>query len=142
VRSELAAWRASAERFVRVKTQEHARAWIDEAARLCHPQISWDLTEFGPPPGIPLVLYGIESVTDFWRSWFHQWVPLRREFELVDAGDSIVMLVDLECFEDRSSGELVTIGRYAQRATFADGLMASWKAYLSQAEALNVAFAA
>jgi hypothetical protein len=142
LRAELEAWRASVQRYVAVETDEDAEAWVEGAARLCHPEIEWDLTDFAGIPELPLTLYGVDAVGAFWRDWFSSWTPHDLEFEMVDAGDSVVMLIERERVRARESGRIVTIGPYAQRATFAGGLMATWKAFSSQEQALALAFTA
>ncbi len=63
---------------------------------------------------------------------------LEFEYHLVDAGDRVVMLLE-QRMRGRSTGIEVSLGKYAQVATFRDGLIFRWKLYLSQAEALKPA---
>lgn len=69
------------------------------------------------------------------REWFAAWETLEFDYEMIDAGDRVVLLID-QRMRGRSSGVEVPIGRYAQIATFRDGLMIHWKVYMSQAAAL------
>ena len=140
--ADIEAWRASAERFTKVESEEDRSDWIDRAVRLCDPEITWDLRDFAGPPGIPVVLYGVDAVRPFWEDWLATWTPLELEFEMVDAGESVVMLVEVDRFRARGSTQTITLGPYAQVATFNDGLMTSWKVYADQARALEAAFAA
>ena len=83
-------------------------------------------------------LQGKEAVRGFWREWLAAWETVQFEYELIDAGDRVVMLLD-QRMRGRSTGIEVSFGRYAQVFTFRDGLLVHWKAYLSQAEALEAA---
>ena len=134
------AWRASVERFADLVSTEQCEAWIDQASAICHPDLEWDLAEFAGPPNIPILLFGIDAVQSFWREWLRDWVPLGLNYDVVDTGNRAVLLVERERFRARSTGDLVTIGPYAQLATWEDGLMVSWKAYASQARALEIAW--
>ena len=104
-------------------------------ADLYHPEIEWDASEV-PVPDIAGVYRGRDSVLGFWRQWLAAWEALEFEYELVDAGDRVVMLVD-QRMRGRSTGIEVSFGKYAQVATFRDGLMVHWQFYLSQSEALE-----
>lgn len=57
------------------------------------------------------------------------------EYDLVDAGDRVVMLLDQQV-RGRSTGIDVSLGKYAEVATFRDGLIVHWQLYPSQAKAL------
>ena len=82
------------------------------------------------------VYRGIEAVRQFWREWLAAWETVEFEYELVDAGDRVVALLD-QRMRGRSTGIEVSLGKYAQVATFRDGLMVHWKLYPSQSEALE-----
>ena len=104
-------------------------------ADLYHPEIEWDVSE-SPVPDIGGVYRGKDAVLRFWRQWLAAWEAVEFEYELVDAGDRVVLLVD-QRMRGRSTGIEVPIGKYAQVATFRDGLMVHWKLYMSQEEALE-----
>jgi hypothetical protein len=72
----------------------------------------------------------------WWREWLAAWETLQFEYELVDAGDRVVMLLE-QRMRGRSSGIEVPLGEVGQVATFRDGLMVHWKLYLAHAEALE-----
>ena len=84
------------------------------------------------------VYRGSEAARQFWREWFAAWETLQFEYELVDAGDRVVMLLDLR-MRGRSSGIEVALGKHAWVTTFRDGLMVHSKLYMSQSEALEAA---
>jgi hypothetical protein len=139
-RDAVDAWRSSVDRFIDLETRQQRHAWIEYAASICHPDIEWDLTEFAHPPNVPIVLYGIDAVRSFWQHWLEAWVPLGLEYEMVEAGDSVVMLVEKERFRARATGSMLTMPPYAQRAKFENGLMVTWKAYATQEGALEAAW--
>ena len=84
------------------------------------------------------VYRGVEPVRRFWREWLAAWETVQIEYELVDAGDSVVALID-QSMRGRSTGIDVPIGKYAQIYTFRDGRVVHWKLYMSQADALEAA---
>jgi hypothetical protein len=61
---------------------------------------------------------------------------LQFEYELVDARDRIVVLLDLR-MRGRSTGMEVAVGKFAFVTTFRDGLIVGSKVYTSQSEALE-----
>ena len=110
-------------------------AWISRMVERLDPAIDWDASEV-PAPDLNGVLRGRESVRRWWREWLSAWETVDFEYELVDAGDSVVMLVD-QRMRGRSTGIEVPLGKYAQVATFSNGLIIRWKYYANQAEALE-----
>jgi ketosteroid isomerase-like protein len=128
-------WRASIEVFLAGTSESDWTAWLDEAARLWDPDIEWD-TSGADAPDIGGVYRGREAVLGFWREWFAAWETIQFEYELIDAGDRVVLLLD-QRMRGRSTGIEVPLGKYAQIATFRDGLIVHWKIYPSQSEALE-----
>jgi ketosteroid isomerase-like protein len=82
------------------------------------------------------VYLGVDAVRGWWREWLAAWDLVEADYELIDAGDSVVVLIDQK-MRARSSGIEVPFGRYAQVVTLRDKLIVRWKFYLSQAEALK-----
>jgi ketosteroid isomerase-like protein len=103
-------------------------------AELWDPDIEWDASE--APVDLGGVYRGKGDVRRWWRDWLAAWETTHFEYELVDAGDRVVMLLDQRML-GRSTGIEVPVGKIAQVATFRNGLMVHWKLYLSQAEALE-----
>ena len=128
-------WRASIERFLACRSEADRERWLAEAAQLWDGEIEWDASVF-EGPDISGVYRGKEAVRRFWREWLAAWEIVQFEYELVDAGDRVVLLLD-QGMRGRSSGIEIHFGQYAQVATFRDGLMVHWKLYLSQSEALE-----
>jgi ketosteroid isomerase-like protein len=104
---------------------------------LFDPDIEWDASG-SPMPDIGGVYRGKNEVRQFWREWLAAWETIEFEYELVDAGDSVVALID-QRMRGRSTGIEVPFGKYAQVWTLRDGLLVHWEAYASQSEALEAA---
>ena len=99
------------------------------------PNVEWDGTNtliFD----ISRVYHGREGVRQYWREWLSAWETVQFEYELVDAGDRVVALID-QRMRGRSTGIEVPLGKYAHVYTFKDGLIVHWKLYESQSEALE-----
>lgn len=99
------------------------------------PDIEWDAPE-GLLPDIGGVYRGKEAVRRFWREWLAAWEIVEFEYELVDAGDRVVALID-QRMRGRSTGIEVPFGKYAHVLTFRAALIVHWKVYMSQSEALE-----
>ena len=112
-----------------------AEATISEMAESWDPEIEWD-TSGGPVPEIAGVYRGKEGAQNWCREWFTAWQALDFEYELVDAGDRVAVLIDLR-MRGRSSGIEVALGKHAWVMTFRDGLVVHQKLYMSQSEALE-----
>jgi ketosteroid isomerase-like protein len=104
-------------------------------ADLLDPEIEWDASE-SPVLDNSDVYRGTEGVRQFWREWLAAWETVQLEYELVDAGDRVVVLID-QRMRGRSTGIEVPFGKYAHVYTFRDGLTVHWKLYMSQSEALE-----
>jgi ketosteroid isomerase-like protein len=107
----------------------------DWGAELLDPEIEWDASEM-TVLDIGGVYQGPEGVGQFWREWLAAWETVQFEYELVDAGDRVVALID-QRMRGRSTGIEVPFGKYAHVYTFRDGLIVHWKGYASQSEALE-----
>ncbi|MBA2712749.1 MAG: nuclear transport factor 2 family protein [Rubrobacteraceae bacterium] len=110
-------------------------AAISRMAELWDPQIELDASE-APALDLSRVCRGSETVRQWWREWFGAWEALQVEYELVDAGDRVVFLLDMRV-RGRSSGIDVAFGKHAWVTTFRAGLMVHNKLYMSQSEALE-----
>jgi len=107
-------------------------------AGLAHPDIEWDASELSAVLDISPVYHGPDGVRAFWREWLSAWEAVLFEYELVDAGDKVVVLID-QHMRGRSTGIDVPMGRYAQVYTVRDGQFVHWKVYMDQSEALAAA---
>lgn len=122
---------------LRVAFDEFSAGKIDFGTDLLDPAVEWDSSDLALAiPDFSGMYRGIEGVGRFWREWLAAWQTVRIDYELIDAGDSVVALID-QRMRGRSTGIEVPFGRYAHVYTFKDGLVVHWKAYLRQSEALK-----
>jgi hypothetical protein len=134
-------WRASIEDIradIRASGDEFdGEAMISKMAQLWAAEIEWDVSaaETLDASG---VYRGVEGARRWWREWLSAWETLRFDYELVDAGDRVVWLLDLR-MRGRSTGIEVARGKHAWVATFSNGLIVHQKLYQSQSEALEAA---
>jgi ketosteroid isomerase-like protein len=134
-REDIEAWRASIEDIRAYRGEVDWEGWLARAAELWDPEIEWDASEL-PVPDIGGIHRGREAVRGFWRGWLAAWGTLDFDYELVDAGDQIVMLVEQQ-MSGRFSGIETPLVKSAQVATFRNGRMVRWKLYASQSDALK-----
>jgi hypothetical protein len=132
-------WRASIEDDrAGISTGEFdPQATIPKMAELYDPDIEFDTSE-AEALDLQGIYCGVEAAQHWWREWFVAWEALQFEYELVDAGDRVVLLIDLR-MRGRSTGIEVPLGKHAWVATFRDGLIVHQKLYMSQANALEAA---
>jgi len=131
--------RAAVEDFIAGKSEFDAEGTLTRIAgeEIYDPEIEWDASE-AAVLDIGGVYRGRDAVRRWWGEWLAAWETVEFEYELVDAGDRVVVLLD-QRMRGRSTGIEVAFGKYAQIATFRDGRMVQWKLYLSQADALEAA---
>jgi SnoaL-like domain len=112
-------------------------AMVSRMADFWDPEVEFDMSE-GPALDIGELYRGIAACQQLWREWFSAWESLQFEYELVDAGSCVVVLIDL-MVRGRSTGIEVPFGKHAFVTNFRDGLMFHTKIYMSQSEALEAA---
>jgi hypothetical protein len=110
-------WRTRTEAVLAGTSEFDPEATISKLAELWDPEMEMDASE-APALDISGVYRGKEAVGQWWREWFAAWETLRFEYELVDAGDRAVMLLDLRV-RGRSTGIEVPFGKHAWVATSA-----------------------
>jgi hypothetical protein len=128
-------WRAHSEQLLACRSEAEWEDWLARGADIWDPAIEWDVSALGLPDA-PAVCRGIEEVRQFWRDWVAPWEVMDYDVELFDAGTSVVALIE-QRLRGRSTGIELPVVKYAQVATFRNGLMVHWKGYLSQTEALK-----
>jgi len=127
--------RAELERFL-VGTSESAREdMLGGQAEGWDPEIELDASE-APVLDIAGVYRGRDAVQRFWREWLAAWETFRFDYELVDAGDRVAMLLDLR-MRGRSMGIDVPFDKVAWVFSYRGGLLIHQKLYMDQAEALK-----
>jgi ketosteroid isomerase-like protein len=127
--------RASIEAFRAGTSESDREATLTKNAELSDPDIELDASG-APVFDLSRVNRGTDAVNQFWREWLAAWETLRFEYELVDAGERVLMLFDLR-MRGRSTGIEMPFGKVAWVYTFRDGLIVHQKLYLSQSEALE-----
>ena len=135
-RQDVEVWRANVEALLaQLAAGSTPEATISTLAEIWDPQVELDATD-GTVLDINGVYRGADEVRQFWQEWFSAWETLSFEYELVDAGELVVMLVDMQ-MRGRSTGIEVPFGKFAWVSTFRDGLVVHVKLYRSQSEALE-----
>jgi SnoaL-like protein len=99
------------------------------------PHIEFDVSE-AVVPELRGVFRGKDAVRRWWDEWLDAWETVEFEYELLDAGDRVVVLIN-QRMRGRSTGIEVSRGKYAQVATYRDGLLVHWRFYGNQSEALK-----
>jgi ketosteroid isomerase-like protein len=104
------------------------------------PDVEWDArnAEQLGLADIAAVYRGPDGVAAFWREWLAAWEAVDFEYELIDAGDQVVALID-QRMRGRFTHMEVEMGKYQHVWTFRDGLVTHWTMYVDQAEALEAA---
>ena len=110
---------------------------LSKGAKGWDPDIELDASD-APVLDINGVYRGTAAVQEFWREWLAAWETVRFEYELVDAGDRVVQLFDLQ-MRGRSTGLELPFGNLAWVYTLRDGLVVHQKLYMSHSEALEAA---
>ena len=122
---------------VRGAFEAFLRRDLGSSADILHPDIVWDASD-SSIFDISRVYHGLDGVGEFWREWLSAWETVEFEYELIEAGDRVVALID-QHMRARSTHLDFPLGKYAQVWTFKDGLVVHWKLYESQSEALEAA---
>ena len=112
-------------------------ATISKMAELWDPEIELDATE-AHVLDLNRVYRGVDEVRQFWQEWFSAWETVQFDYEMVDAGERVVMLLDLQ-MRGRSTGIEMPFGEFAWVSTFRDGLVVDIRLYMSQSAALEAA---
>jgi hypothetical protein len=110
-------------------------ATISEMAEIWDPKIELDASD-AAVLDLKRVYRGADQVRQFWQEWFSAWETVQYEYELIDAGERVVMLLDLK-MRGRATGIELPFGKFAWISTFKNGLVVHVKLYMSQAEALE-----
>jgi hypothetical protein len=110
---------------------------LTKIAELWDPEIELDASDF-PVLDISGVYRRVDAVRQVWRDWLAAWETTPFDYELVDAGDLVVQLLDLQV-RGRSTGIEMPVGKFAWVYTVRDGLIVRQKLYMDQSEALKAA---
>jgi SnoaL-like domain len=127
--------RANVESFLAGTSESAREDMLAGQAEGWDPEIELDASE-APVLDIAGVYRGRDAVQRFWREWLAAWETFRFEYELVDAGDRVVLLLDPR-MRGRSTGIDVPFGNIAWVYTYRGGLLARQELYMNQSEALK-----
>ena len=129
-------WRANVEALLaQLAAGATPESTISTMAEIWHPQVELDATDAN---AIDLrgIYRGPGEAREFWQEWFSAWETLSWDYEVLDAGERVVMLLDMR-MRGRSTGIEIPFGKLAWVSTFRDGLIVRAKLYMSQADALE-----
>ncbi|HWG09130.1 MAG TPA: nuclear transport factor 2 family protein [Solirubrobacteraceae bacterium] len=127
--------RAGIESFLAGTSESAREDMLSRSAEGWDPEIEVDTSET-PVLDVSGVYRGRDAAKRFWREWLAAWESMRFEYELVDAGDRVVMLFDMQ-MRGRSTGIDMPFGKVAWVFTYRGGLLIHQKFYMGQAEALK-----
>jgi SnoaL-like domain len=127
--------RAGLESFLAGTSESAREDMLGGQAEGWDPEIELDASE-APVLDIAGVYRGRDAVQRFWREWLAAWETFRFDYELVDAGDRVVLLLDLR-MRGRSTGIDVPLDNVAWVYTYRSGLLIHQKFYMDQSEALT-----
>ena len=137
-RENVEIWRANVDAILaQLGAGADPEATISTFAEIWDPKVELDATD-ATALDLNRVYRGAGEGRQFWQEWFSAWETLSFEYELVDAGERVVMLVDMR-MRGRSTGIEVPFGKFAWVGTFRDGLMVHVKLYMDQSRALEAA---
>jgi hypothetical protein len=129
--------RGAVENFLAGTGEFDREEMLSRLAEDWDPEIELDSSE-APVLDVSGVYRGTDAVRHFWLEWFAAWETVEFDYELLDAGERVVMLMDLR-MRGRSTGIEVPFGKVAWIFTYRNGLVVHQKLYMSQAEALEAA---
>ena len=127
--------RAGLESFLAGTSESAREDMLGGQAEGWDPEIELDASE-APVLDIAGVYRGRDAVQRFWREWLAAWETFRFDYELVDAGDRVVMLFDMQ-MRGRSTHIEIPFGNVAWVYTYRDGRVIHQKLYMSHSEALE-----
>jgi ketosteroid isomerase-like protein len=104
-------------------------------------EIEWDATRGAEHVAEIANLYrGHEGVRAYWREWLTAWQPMEIwDYELRDAGESVVALISGQRNRGRHSGIEIEVPPYALVFTLRERKVVRWAFYSDQREAFEAA---
>jgi hypothetical protein len=135
-RENVERFRAVLEDFLTGTSESERDAMLARIGAIWHPEIEWDISEMNLPDASGGIYRGREAVHGFWREWLAAWETTKFDYELIDAGDRVVVLLD-QHLRGRSTGIEMHMPQFGEVVTFKDGLVVQFKLYRSQRKALE-----
>ena len=105
--------RAGVELFLAGTSELDREEMLDKLAQRWDPEIEVDASE-SPVLDLNGVYRGADAVRQFWREWLAAWEALEFEYELVDAGDRVVQLFDMQMRGRSTHNKVVNFSGIAQ----------------------------
>jgi ketosteroid isomerase-like protein len=136
-RENVELFRALVEDYLGGSSESDREGMLTRITALMDPKIEFDASEV-PVLDLKGVHRGVEAVLRFLREWFDAWETTQFEYELIDAGDRVVIVLD-QRMRGRSTGIEVSLEKFAEVATFRDGLIVHWRLYQRPSDALEAA---
>ena len=130
-------YRRLCEDFLAASRSHDWEPWLAKTRELLDPEVVWDASA-SPIPDLRGVHRGPEAVVSWWREWLSAWETSEFDYELVDAGERVVLLLNQK-MKGRSTGIEVSLGEYAHVVTLRDGRIVHWTSYADQEDALEAA---
>jgi ketosteroid isomerase-like protein len=130
----------SAENVAIVRTLIGAffRRDIEVMEVLQSPDVEWDATRMGGRlPGWEGIHRGPEETREFWRAWLSSWRDLQFDYEIRDAGERVVVLINNQRQWGRHSGIETEFPPYSWVYRLRDGRVIEGTFYPDQASALK-----
>jgi hypothetical protein len=127
--------RAGVERFLAGTSESAREDMLAGQAEGWDPEIELDASEV-PVLDIAGVYRGRDAVQRFWREWLAAWETFRFDYELVDAGDRVVPLLEPR-MRGRSTGIDVPFGNIVWVYRYGGGLLVRMRLYIDQSGALK-----
>jgi ketosteroid isomerase-like protein len=124
---------AESDVIARTSGEFDSEAAIAELAKLWDPEIELDASEGALDVGG--VHVGTDAVAQWWREWYSAWEALRFDYRLVDAGDRVVLLMDMRLRGHATGIEMPA--KFAWVIAFRNRLIVQVKLYMSQSRALE-----
>jgi SnoaL-like domain len=135
-RENVEIWRANLEaQLAALAAGSSPEDTVTAMAEIWDPEIELDASE-AAVLDVNRMHRGADEVRQFWQEWFSAWDSVQYDYELLDAGERVVMLLDLR-MRGRATGIEMPFGEFAWVSTFKNGLAIHVKLYMSQAEALE-----
>ena len=89
-------WRANIEgQLTELARGASPEATISKMAEIWDPETELDATD-GQLLDLDAVYRGADACRQFWQEWFSAWETLQFDYALVDAGERVVMLLDMQ----------------------------------------------
>ena len=107
---------------------------------LMSPEVEWDTRDIAPLlPDLAGIYRGAEGTRAFWSAWLSSWRDLQFDYELRDAGDEVVALIQNQRQWGHESGIETQIPPYAWVYTIRDGRVVKACFHSDQQTALEAA---